>query len=396
MVERIFNPLKTKRSFFLFGPRGTGKSTLLRKHFPESAKVLWINLLQAEVEDRYRSDPGLLTQLVSQKKPKIIIIDEVQKVPELLDEVHHLIESTKVQFVLSGSSARKLKRGGANLLAGRASAFYLDALSVFELGKFFKLQDTLELGCLPYLAVGPKGKNTLKKSDKIDFLRSYVLTYLKEEILVEQLIRKVRPFRAFLEVAAQMNGKIIEPTKIGKDIAVDEKTVAEYFSILEDTLVGFLLYPYHRSIRKKQGKKPKFYWFDSGVKRALDGTLEVNLAPQTSAFGEAFEHLVILEAVKRARQFSPDTKFSFFRTSDGQQEVDLIIESPNRKVALIEIKSSKKLVGNDAAKTLLHLKDDFVKPECFVLSLDPIERSSEGISYLHWENGLDYLFPPKK
>jgi uncharacterized protein len=395
MVQRIFNPTRSKRSFFLFGPRGTGKSTLLRAHFPESAKILWINLLLPIEEDRFRSDSGLLSNLVKSNRPKVVVIDEIQKIPELLDEVHHLIESTKVRFILSGSSARKLKRGGANLLAGRANAFFLDALSALEMGKYFHLQGALEFGCLPFVAVGAKGKNTLDRSERINFLRSYVLTYLKEEILVEQLIRKIKPFRAFLEVAAQMNGKIIEPTKIGRDISVDEKTVSEYFSILEDTLVGFLLYPFHRSIRKKQGKKPKFYWFDPGVKRALDGTLEVPLKPSTSAYGEAFEHLVILEAIKRARQYSPDTKFSFFRTTDGQQEIDLIIERPGRPTALVEIKSSRKIVGQDAARNLTYLRSEFPKVECFVFSLDPLCRTNDGITYLDWETGINRLFSSK-
>jgi predicted AAA+ superfamily ATPase len=192
------------------------------------------------------------------------VIDEVQKNPKLLDVVHLEIEKKKnIQFILSGSSARKLKRGSANLLAGRAFTFHLFPLTNFEIGSTFDLQHALEFGTLPKL---------LEYSVDLDctrFLKAYVKTYLKEEIIAEQIVRKVEPFQDFLEVCAQMNGKIINFSKIATEVGVDEKTVKTYIDILADTLIGFYLPPFHRSIRKRQRIAPKFYLMDTGVKRAL-------------------------------------------------------------------------------------------------------------------------------
>lgn len=394
MVERLLSLRKTKRSVFLLGPRGTGKSTLVQNEFSKNSRTLWINLLTHIDEERYSKNPDLLKEVISETKSKLVIIDEIQKVPKLLDIVHELIESKGIRFILTGSSARKLKRGAANLLAGRASSYHLDALTSLELKNSFKLQDALELGLLPYLYFPNKNnpKKKISKTDKLDYLQSYVRTYLKEEIQLEQIIRKIVPFRLFLEVAAQMNGKIIEFSKIAKDVHVDEKTVAEYFSILNDTLVGFYLYPYHRSIRKKQGTKPKFFWFDPGVKRALEQTIEIPLKPQTSAYGEAFEHFVILEIKKIANILSQDIRLSFFRTSDGLQEIDLIVEIPGKPIAIIEIKSSTEINNDKTVKKLKLFEKDFTKPRLFILSRDPKERSIDGVHLLPWDVGIKKIF----
>ncbi len=394
MVRRHLKLAKTKRSVFLFGPRGVGKSTLIQHEYPETKKTLWINLLVPEEEDRFNRSPSLLKEMVAEKKPSLVVIDEIQKTPRLLDVVHDLIESRGTRFILTGSSARKLKRGAANLLAGRASSYHLDALTSFELGDKFKLEDALELGLLPYLYFPSKtsSKNALTRADKISFLQSYARTYLKEEIQLEQIVRKIDPFRNFLEVSAQMNGKIIEYSNIARDVRVDEKTVAEYFSILEDTLVGFLLHPYHRSVRKKQGTRPKFYWFDTGVKRALERTLDVPLKPQTSAFGEAFEHFVILEIKKIANIISPDIRLSFIRTSDGTQEIDLIIERPGKPLVLIEIKSSTAIIDEKSVNKLKRFEKDFDKAELYILSRDKKERRVNGVRIIPWDKGIRQIF----
>ena len=394
MIQRWLDLKKTKRSVFLFGPRGVGKSTLIQGSYPDHPKTLRINLLVPEDEDRFSRNPSLLKELILEKKPNLVVIDEVQKTPKLLDVVHDVIESNRVRFILTGSSARKLKHGSANLLAGRASSYHLDALSSFELAKRFDLQESLEMGCLPYLYFPDKGLKAkkLSRADKIDFLQAYARTYLKEEIQLEQIVRKIDPFRHFLEVSAQMNGKIIEYATIARDVHVDEKTVAEYFSILEDTLVGFLLYPFHRSIRKKQGSRPKFYWFDPGVKRALDRTLEVPLKPQTGAYGEAFEHFVILEIKKIANLISPDIRLSFMRTQDGTQEIDLIVERPGEPIALIEIKSTDQSVDEKVVKKLNLFREDFPEGEFFILSRDPKERLVQGVRLLPWQKGILALF----
>lgn len=189
-----------------------------------------------------------------------------------------------------------------------------------------------------------------------------------------------------------MNGKVIEYSKIARDVKVDQKTISEYFSILEDTLVGFLLPQYHRSVRKKQGSKPKFYWFDPGVKRALDRTLDVPLKSQTSAFGEAFEHFVILEVKKAANIVSQDIRLSFIRTSNGAQEVDLIVERPGKPIVLIEIKSSTVMNDEKAIKGLNRFREDFPGCEFFIFSRDPKERLVDGVRVLPWDKGIREIF----
>ena len=261
-----------KHSFFLFGPRGTGKSTLLKKRFDQS-QCLWLDLLDSDVEDRFFRNPSDLYAIVKALPDEIhyVIIDEIQKVPKLLDEVHRLIEETDKIFILTGSSARKLKHGGANLLAGRAFVYHLYSLSCFELKEQFDLEKALHWGTLPKIF------SLEEDSEKSEFLRSYADTYLKEEIWNEQVIRKLQPFRRFLEVAAQCNGKIINYANIARDVGVDDKTIKEYFFILEDTMIGFFLEPFHNSFRKRLVEKPKFYFFDPGVVRSLSRRLSVPL-----------------------------------------------------------------------------------------------------------------------
>jgi predicted AAA+ superfamily ATPase len=182
---------------------------------------------------------------------------------------------------MTGSSARKLKRGGANLLAGRAFVYHLFPFSFVEVGEMFDLEKALNWGMLPQIFA------TRTNDDRVRFLQAYAYTYLKEEIAAEQIVRKLGPFRRFLEVAAQCNGKIINYAKIASDVGVDDKTVKEYFLTLEDTLIGFFLEPFQHSFRKRLSHKPKFYFFDLGVTKALARTLTVELRPSTSAYGEA-------------------------------------------------------------------------------------------------------------
>jgi len=197
MIHRI-QELKTKQNLFLFGARGTGKSTLLKQIF-SSKKTLWIDLLDYKQENAFLKNPDRLSFLISGSSYKNIIIDEIQKVPKLLDVIHKEIEKNKkIKFIMTGSNTRKLKRGQANLLAGRAVAYYLYPFSFFELEKSFHLNKTLHFGGLPKLLSLPS------KKEKLLFLESYVQNYLKEEILQEQLIRKVQPFKIFLEIAAQL------------------------------------------------------------------------------------------------------------------------------------------------------------------------------------------------
>lgn len=294
LIQILYN-----HSCFLLGPRGSGKSTLLRERF-NSKNCLWLDLLDSSIEERFFRNSSDLYTIVKAlpNEVKYVIIDEIQKNPKLLNEVHRLIEEriNKI-FILTGSSARKLKHGAANLLAGRAFVYHLHPLSCFELGESFDLNEILQWGALPKVF-------SLKAiEDKNAFLRSYADTYLKEEIWNEQFIRKLPPFRRFLEVAAQCNGKIINYANIARDVGVDDKTIKEYFCILEDTMIGFFLEPFHNSFRKRLVEKPKFYFFDTGIVRCLSRRLSIPILPQTSCYGEAFEHFIILEFFRLTQYF---------------------------------------------------------------------------------------------
>jgi len=384
MIHRMINPLLTS-SFFLFGPRGTGKSTFLRHFFPEDKGVLWIDLLDPEQEDRYSRSPGELIEQLNASPGKIqwVIVDEIQKVPRLLDVVHSGIESTGVRFAMTGSSARKLKRESTNLLAGRAFIYNLFPLTHRELGSSFDLDSALSYGTLPGLL------NFTSREEKSAFLRAYALTYLKEEVWAEHLVRKLDPFRKFIEISAQCNGEIVNFANIARDVRADIKTVQSYFEILEDTLVGFLLEPFHRSVRKRQRRAPKYYLFDPGVRRALDRTLTVDLKSGTYAYGKAFEHFIVIEALRLSAYRQNDFRFSYLRTKDDA-EIDLIIERPGAPTALLEIKSADRVDERDT-KSLVRFAADIPGAEAFCLSRDPVARRIGSVIALPWQDGLKEL-----
>lgn len=390
MVRRIQKLSKTN-SLFLFGARGTGKSTLLHAYFtgktPKNDCLLWIDLLTAHDEERFGHDPDELSRVLAINNYQWVVIDEIQKFPKLLDIVHHEIETHKnIQFILTGSSSRKLKRGSANLLGGRAFTYLLFPFTFIELGKDFDLINALSFGTLP--KIFSYGDNN---DDKSEFLRSYVRTYLKEEIQAEQIVRDLSPFRDFLEIASQGNGKIINFSKIARDVHVDDKTVKSYFQILEDTLIGFFLPPFHRSIRKRQREASKFYFFDLGVKRALDRTLRVPLVPGTFAFGEAFEHLILCEMIRLNEYLKMDYRFSYLRTKDDA-EIDLIVERPGMPDLLIEIKSTGK-ISIDDYRTLKQLGATWDRAcEMQVWSMDRIEKKDESIHCIFWQTAMQRLF----
>lgn len=383
MFQRLINPIKSN-SFFLFGARGTGKSTFIKQFFKDK-DVLWFDLLDLNVEDEIRRDPKTIHHQIEAKQGRVewVVIDEVQKIPELLNLVHQLIESTKIKFALTGSSARKLKRGHANLLAGRAFVNHLFPLTHLEMKEKFQLEEALNRGTLPKLS------HLKTKKEKRAFLRAYAQTYLKEEVWDEHLIRKLNPFRRFLEIAAQTNSEIVNYSNIAKDVGADTKTVQSYFEILEDTLLGFFLEPYHQSIRKQQRMSPKFYFFDTGVKRALDRTITQELVANTYGFGKAFEHFFMAEIFRLNTYLEKDYKFSYLKTKD-QAEVDLIIERPGSKTVLIEIKSSEQVDERDI-KSLKHFLKDFKNSEAFVFSRDPKEKKIDNIYALPWYKGLDVI-----
>lgn len=389
MIRRLINPLKSN-SFFIFGARGAGKSTFITHQFlweTDAKAVLTLDLLLPETEDLYARNPERLKAAVlahREKNPlEWVFIDEVQKVPRLLDVVHHLIEKENVRFILTGSSARKLKRGGANLLAGRAFVYPLYPFTFLELKDQFDLDCALHWGTLPNI-FQLKGDE-----EKEAFLRAYALTYLKEEIQVEQLVRRLEPFRSFLEVAAQANGTILNINAIARDVgSVDHKTILSYFQILEDTHLGFFLPGFHRSVRKAQSTHPKFYFFDPGVKRALEKTLDVRLKPKTYTYGAAFEHFVILEIFRLNSIFTKDFRLSYF--NNRGTEVDLILSKPREEI-LVEIKSNNNVDPMKVAR-LAKLSGDFPNAKTYWLSLDPTPQKIGNVHCLPWQEGLRRIF----
>lgn len=384
MFHRLSKPLKSN-SFFLFGARGTGKTTLLKHHL-KASNNLWIDLLEPETEDLYARRPSQLKDQIDELGPEWVVLDEVQRAPKLLNIVHQVIESTKkkpVYFALSGSSARKLKRGSANLLAGRAFVYHLFPLTMHELETRFDLDFVLNYGSLPAVFSFDDDESVQK------YLRAYALTYLREEIQMEQLVRKLDPFRNFLEIAASENGHIINFNRISRDVGVDIKTVQNYFQILEETWLGFFLPAYHRSIRKAQGTHPKFYFFDPGIKRALDRSLLSKLVEKSYAYGNAFEHWVILELYKLNHYLELDYRFYYLRTKDDV-EIDLIIDRPSKPPILVGIKSTKSIEVSEVKK-LARLAKEFKNSPTFYLSRDPHDQKIDHVHCLQWERGIHQI-----
>jgi predicted AAA+ superfamily ATPase len=384
MLHRLL-ALPEDESFFLFGPRGTGKTTLV-KQLPWFPDALYLNLLSPAEENRFARNPDELAAIVRALPDHIqhVIIDEVQKLPKLLDVVHDLIETTTKKFVLTGSSARQLRHGGANLLAGRAFVYSLFPFTYIEVKDQFILNDALRWGLLPKIF-------TYNSDEKKQlYLEAYTNTYLKEEIWATQFVRELDSFRHFLEVAAQANGKIINFSNIARDVGVTAKTVEKYFSILEDTLLGFFLNAFQHSFRKRLSKTPKFYFFDPGVVRALTSQLSLPLQERTSMYGEAFEHFVVLQCRQLASYFHREYRFSYLQTKDGA-EIDLVVERPGQPVLFIEIKS-KDNVQNADCSNLSMLAKDFGDCEAVCFSTDPYPKRLDDITVYPWQQGIARYF----
>lgn len=382
MFNRSVKLPKTK-SFFLFGARGTGKSTLLKATFSDS-HAYRLDLLLPSIEERLARDPESLIGEINALPSRIntVVLDEIQKVPKLLDVVHYILENETRQwrFILTGSSGRKLKRDGANLLAGRAFVRELFPLVISELGDAFNLNDAMCWGTLPYLF------STEDAEEKDDYLASYVRTYLSEEIQREQIVRNLDPFRRFLEVAAQYNGKIINHSNIARGIGVDPKTIASYYSILEDTLLGHILLPFSFSFRKKLIKSPKFYFFDTGVSRAAARILSVRLVPGTSVYGETFEQFVVTQTIHGLRYSKPETKVSYYK-DENDIEADLVIEKSGEPLLFVEIKSTLQ-VSESNIKSLKIIRKDFPDARFQLWSQDKVRRLIDGVEVMPWTDGL--------
>ena len=271
-------------------------------------------------------------------------------------------------------------------MAGRAFVYHLFPLSSVELNEPIDLVTELQFGQLPKIL------SFSKEADKARFLMSYASTYLKEEIAAEQIVKNLAPFRRFLEVAAQCNTKIINYASIARDVGTTDVTVREYFSILEDTMIGFFLEPFHSSFRKRLSQKPKFYFFDTGIVRALARMLSVPLVPKTSAYGQAFLHLVMIETMRLASYFYPEFRFSYIRTKDDA-EIDLVVERPGKPLLCIEIKSSADVTPKDLT-SFIALSKDIPLSEAICLCNERTAKKYDSILVLPWQEGLRRYFMP--
>jgi len=321
--------LAPKRPFFLFGPRGTGKSTWLKTKFPQAYAI---DLLRNNDFYKYAKDPALFEkEIKALKRGSWILIDEIQKLPRLLDEAQNLIENHGFSKVaMSGSSARKLRRESGNLLAGRAILKNLFPLTAKETNYEIAIDQFVTYGALPACV-------TMKKADREDFLTSYVETYLREEIRAEGLVRNLDSFARFLEVASLAAGQVTNLQQIASDCGVNRNSVRGFFSILEDTLIGYWLPAYRPRAKIKEVAHPKFYWFDAGVLRAAADGFNRPLPAEFE--GVAFETFILNELRAHIHYNSVRGKLSYWRTPSGS-EVDFVFESPKGVIA-IEVKGSR-------------------------------------------------------
>ena len=325
MIPRFLS--SPDQSFFLFGPRGTGKSTWIRKQFPEAPRY---DLLDAGEALRLVREPEALWRELNAVPPGTwAVLDEVQKAPALLDSVHRLIEERRLRFVLSGSSARKLRRGGANLLAGRALTVSMPPLVSQELSFDLDVGERLRFGTLPLAVTG---------ADPVGFLRSYVETYLLEEVKAEALTRNLGGFARFLEIAARQNGQVTNAAGIARDAGISRRTVDGYFEVLADTLLGSWLPAWKLKTGNRQVRASKFYFFDAGVARAASGRLPYPPTPEEA--GPLLETLVLTELRAYLQYRALLYPLRYWRNYSGA-EVDLLCETVGGFVA-IEIKASRR------------------------------------------------------
>lgn len=371
MYQRVLN-LKDKlekKSHFLLGPRATGKSWLIKTQLKDAQ---FFDLLNADTYQRFLRRPHALSEEVNSQR---VVIDEIQKLPQLLDEVHRLIEEKKINFLLTGSSARKLKAGGANLLAGRARSLSMFPLTSHELTDF-SLEKYCNTGGLPLI---------WGSDDYWADLRSYVQLYLKEEIVAEAIVRKVDHYARFLDTVGAHSGEELNYQKVAQDSGVPPRTVANFVEVLKDTLLAFELEPFRKTRAKRGVAKTKLYMFDVGVANFL--AARKNVLAGSQAFGQSFEHFIIQEIRAYLGYFQPDMGMNYWRTQTGGYEVDCIV---GERVA-IEIKSSERF-SDDQLRGLVALKDEKKLKKYFLVSRDPVRRTVGGIEVLSWNEFIKLMW----
>ncbi len=363
--------LPPNRSAFLWGPRRTGKTYWVKRHFPDS---VFIDLLKTDLFADYASRPSLLRERYKAHKG-LIVIDEIQMVPDLLNEIHWLIENTGVSFLMTGSSARKLRRGHANLLAGRAWRYTMAPLIWAETDGF-DLESVIFSGLLPPHFLSP---------DPQQDLRAYIADYLKEEIAAEAVTQNIPAFSEFLRVAALTSGELLNYTNVGRETGVSAKVVRNYFQILEDTLLGFRVQPWRKARKRRLIETEKFYLFDVGITNFL-----AHRTPKigTPEFGHAFEHFILMELKAYQAYQNPELDVRYWRTSTGF-EVDFILGDMN---VAIEVKATRRIHEGHARGLKALLEEHPVRRAIIVsLETDP-KRLDDCLEVLPWQVFLEALW----
>ena len=367
MYPRLFQaPLR--QSFFLFGPRGVGKTAWLHQQFPGA---LFFDMLDYQVYTELLASPQRLGERIPQGQKEWVVVDEVQRVPELLNEVHRLIESRRLRFVLTGSSARKLRGRGINLLAGRAVTRHMHPLTALELGKDFDLKRAVRYGCLPMACTSENPE---------DYLKSYAATYLREEVQQEGLTRNIGAFSRFLETASFSQGNVLNMAAVARECAISTKVVEDYFSILEDLLIAIRLPVFTKRAKRKLIAHPKFYFFDAGVFQAIRprGPLD---APE-QIHGPALETL-FLQQVRALNDYKDlGYRLHYWRTANGD-EVDCVLYG-ERGLHAFEVKMAHN-VRPDDLRSLLRFHSDFPQAKTHLLYLGQRRWHDRGIEVLPFE-----------
>ena len=348
MYDRLLKkPLENQNSFFLFGARGTGKSYWLKNNVKDS---IIFNLLEAEIKMEFNLIPENLERQIPPEYQGWIILDEIQKAPSLLDTVHRLIEEKDYKFILTSSSARKLKKLGVNLLAGRAHTYHMYPLTSRELKKDFELKTALSKGMLPTIYKSGQSADT-------KYLNSYAKTYLYEEIMQEGLSRNLEAFSRFLEAASFSQASVLNISTVAREVGVNARTISNYFDLLEDMLLSYRLPVFSRRAKRKLIDHPKFYFFDVGVyqsvrpKGFLDSLEEIE--------GHALETLILQELIALNEYYELGCKIYYWRTVNGQ-EVDFVLYGPKNFLA-IEVKRSKSVNSTDLKSLKLFLPKEILR-----------------------------------
>jgi predicted AAA+ superfamily ATPase len=372
ILDRVLQvKLPPGKSAFLWGPRKTGKSYWLRRIFPDARLV---DLLQSDVFAEYASRPFLLRERFGQHHG-LVLIDEIQMAPDLLNEVHWLIENRHASFLMTGSSARKLRRGHANLLGGRAWRFAMHPLTYLET-EGFDVEQIMISGLLPPHFLAP---------DPIPELRAYVGDYLREEIAAEARIRSIPAFAEFLRVAALTNGELLNYTNVARESGVSAKVVRGYFEILEETLLGFRLAPWRRAKSRRLIETEKFYLFDVGVSNYLARRMPRAGTPE---FGKSFEHFLLMELMAYRAYAAPELDLCYWRTASGL-EVDAILGD---MTVAVEFKGSSRVHAGDGRGLCALREEHRVKHAILVCMEREPRKRADGIQVWPWQLFLDRLW----